>query len=169
MNDELYHHGIKGMKWGVRRTPAQLGHKPSKSEGSKSSSKTNNKVSVEKVKSTIQNGAKFVKDNPKLVLSTAARMGLTAAGLGYVNYLFAIRDAAVRNETVQKVVSGLENETNSTENIRTLSTQRSHTNRMSEERQSSGADINRKDFMDSFEKYYEDRNSKNTDPDLIPL
>lgn len=26
MSDELYHHGIKGQKWGVRRTPAQLGH-----------------------------------------------------------------------------------------------------------------------------------------------
>ena len=26
-NGELYHHGVKGMKWGVRRTPAQLGHK----------------------------------------------------------------------------------------------------------------------------------------------
>ena len=25
-NNELYHHGIKGMKWGIRRTDAQLGH-----------------------------------------------------------------------------------------------------------------------------------------------
>ena len=27
-NNELHHHGIKGMRWGVRRTPAQLGHRP---------------------------------------------------------------------------------------------------------------------------------------------
>lgn len=27
---ELYHHGIKGMKWGVRRTPEQLGHNTAK-------------------------------------------------------------------------------------------------------------------------------------------
>lgn len=27
MENELYHHGVKGMKWGVRRTKAQLGYK----------------------------------------------------------------------------------------------------------------------------------------------
>ncbi len=27
---EIYHHGIKGMKWGVRRSPEQLGHGPKK-------------------------------------------------------------------------------------------------------------------------------------------
>lgn len=30
--NELEHYGIKGMKWGVRRTPEQLGHKPSSSK-----------------------------------------------------------------------------------------------------------------------------------------
>lgn len=31
--NELYHYGIKGMRWGVRRTDAQLGHNPKKSSG----------------------------------------------------------------------------------------------------------------------------------------
>lgn len=26
MAEEIWHHGVKGMKWGVRHTPEQLGH-----------------------------------------------------------------------------------------------------------------------------------------------
>lgn len=35
-NNTLSHHGVKGMRWGVRRTPAQLGHKPSGKKRKKS-------------------------------------------------------------------------------------------------------------------------------------
>lgn len=34
-NNELYHHGVKGMRWGVRRTPTQLGRRPAKKKSIK--------------------------------------------------------------------------------------------------------------------------------------
>lgn len=56
-NQELTHHGVKGMKWGVRRTPAQLGHKTTaKRKKSKSSPD-----SVERVKNALSRAGQSIK------------------------------------------------------------------------------------------------------------
>lgn len=47
-NNTLSHHGVKGMRWGVRRTPAQLGHKPSGKKRKKS-----NLSAVDRVKKAL--------------------------------------------------------------------------------------------------------------------
>ncbi len=47
---ELYHHGVKGMKWGVRRTPEQLGHKP---RGNRKKKLKGSPSAIEKAKKAI--------------------------------------------------------------------------------------------------------------------
>lgn len=47
---ELQHHGVKGQKWGVRRTPAQLGHKPA---GKKKKKKAKSPDVIDKAKAKI--------------------------------------------------------------------------------------------------------------------
>ena len=54
-NNELMHYGVLGMKWGVRRTPAQLGRKPTSS----------NKSLFEKKKSEPKPKAKTKSESPK--------------------------------------------------------------------------------------------------------
>ena len=90
MNDELKHFGVKGMKWGIRRTPAQLGHPTKKSSTSqrreemKKMSDTElrnriNRIQMEKqymqlTAPDINPGKKFVKD----VLVNAAKQTATS-------------------------------------------------------------------------------------------
>lgn len=63
MNEyELYHHGVKGQKWGVRRTAAQLGHRVAGAaktagkavgKGVSKAGKSAKKAAITKVKQTI--------------------------------------------------------------------------------------------------------------------
>lgn len=48
---ELYHHGVKGQKWGVHRTAAQLGHRVA--GAAKAVGKSAKKAAVTKIKQTV--------------------------------------------------------------------------------------------------------------------
>ncbi len=55
----LYHYGVKGMKWGVRRTPEQLGHLKCTVDKSKEHSIMSNETVLSK-KGFMINGSKIV-------------------------------------------------------------------------------------------------------------
>lgn len=75
-NNELYHHGIKGMKWGVRRTDAQLGHPTGKIDLKKTKNKVDAAVTIVNETKNINNTAskKAQKKAQKQKLSEAKTM-----------------------------------------------------------------------------------------------
>lgn len=75
-NNELYHHGIKGMKWGIRRTDAQLGHDTGKIDLKKTKKKVDAAVTIVNETKNINNAAskKAQKKAQKQKLSEAKTM-----------------------------------------------------------------------------------------------
>ena len=75
-NDELMHYGVPGMKWGVRRTPAQLGRKKTSSSKSlfgKKKSKAKAKTKSESSKEETAPKKKSVKEMSDEELNAAIR------------------------------------------------------------------------------------------------
>ena len=75
-NDELMHYGVPGMKWGVRRTPAQLGRKKTSSSKSlfeKKKSKSKPKAKSESSKKETAQKPKTVKEMSDEELNAAIR------------------------------------------------------------------------------------------------
>lgn len=65
--NELYHYGVKGMKWGVRRTPKQLGHKTASNNNKKLSGEEYQNLSFNKRKSIAQkHGTKALSNYMKI-------------------------------------------------------------------------------------------------------
>ena len=124
---ELYHHGIKGQKWGVRRTPEQLGHKrPSitirgkqsddyqKKSEMKAASKNRRLLSTQEIRDRIERirlerqlkdmtdeeltpGRKFVKD----VLSSSGKKVATTVVTGAT--LYAVKAAITKQLNLKEL------------------------------------------------------------------
>lgn len=116
-NCELYHHGVKGQKWGVRRSPEQLGHRTKKqtnrysdmSDDVKAVSELRKKkpyqmsnAELRKLNERIQLEQQYSNLNPstvnkglKAVNKTLAVLGTVAAGIGTIEKLAKIGKKAV--------------------------------------------------------------------------
>lgn len=109
--DVLEHYGIKGMKWGIRRTPEQLGHKTEKL-------KKKNRVledRVSKIKVNAANyGAKAArleqKSFVKETTATSDRALAKAKKIQYKANKFKIKEASVNKAAAKAERKILKNE-----------------------------------------------------------
>ena len=92
-NNELYHYGVLGMHWGVRRTPEQLGHR-TKSSGSARSAKARVRVNKKKAGSTKPMTAeeKEARKKKQLTVTTQDRYTLIKIYLAMMNCDMLIQD-----------------------------------------------------------------------------
>ena len=86
MEDTLTHYGVKGMKWGVRKTDRQLGHKPAARKTRTDSGRSGKAGSntTKKITQAVNRGRDFVSRNKKTIAVVGLSTALSAAGMAWV-------------------------------------------------------------------------------------
>lgn len=72
---ELFHYGVKGMKWGVRRTPEELGHKTTK------------RLTSEEKKSLRSYTSDFYKEVNGILRGNKTQKNMSKEDFDYTNYV----------------------------------------------------------------------------------
>lgn len=91
--NELYHHGVKGQKWGVRRYQNYDG------------------TLIKKGKELANKGKEFVKDHKKLVITGAALAGTALAAVGGVHVADIFLDGRLK-DTIDELIDDVFNNSN---------------------------------------------------------
>ena len=94
-NNELYHYGILGMKWGIRRTPAQLGHRIKQRKVEKQ--RKENLAKARQARAERQKKLKSGKLKPKEMTDAELQKAIQRLELEK-KYMDAQRDASSQNK-----------------------------------------------------------------------
>lgn len=94
-NGELYHHGIKGMKWGVRRYQNKDGSLTA--AGKKRRDKEFNALNKDQQKNFTENPSKWVQDDIR------RSKGVVDSSSGMVRELKRVNDTAIRNKSKSRM------------------------------------------------------------------
>lgn len=108
MDNELYHYGVKGMKWGVRKSRSSSGKKRGKTYGWSKDAKRANAIKKKSVKQMsnaelqalnkrmeLENN--YNRLNPSKVKKGLLIAGAIAGGLGTINSLYSNGSNLIKN------------------------------------------------------------------------